>query len=563
MVRRVVSRLTCLCCSARRLLCRHIIVLALLAVASSSAAADLAVAGIFRDGMVLQRETLAPVWGTADPGATVTVSFAGQTKQAKATAGGKWQIKLDPLTASSEPAVLKISANFQSSVFTLHISNVLVGEVWLVGGQSNVDWTLKKLVAKPGSPEEAEAYHYLLNEVAAADDSLLRQFTVGTSASPLKELEEIRANTGWTRAVKGQVADFSGTGYFFGRELRKGLGVPVGLIDANRGGTDIEPWIPKREYMKTDGGKAFFEQETGKLAPEAMKQHKAAYQKQLAAWKQQAAEAKAAKKKAPRKPADPLNANRVPAALYNAFIHPLASYAMKGVVWYQGENNTAYRTEQYRQSMLWLIAGWRNHWRQEEMPFIWCQLANKNHPNTEPNDGDSWVSVQNQQREVLALTENTGMAVLNDIGDARNIHPKNKVDAGKRLAVWAFKKAYRKEIVCSGPLYKSAQVQGSKIVIRFDHVGSGLMAGKKIGLEPTQEVDEPLKRFQICGADRQWQWAEARITDKNTVDVWHKEIPEPTEVRYAWSANPAGANLYNKEGLPASLFKTGALQVIE
>ena len=229
---------------------------------------------------------------------------------------------------------------------------------------------------------------------------------------------------------------------------------------------------------------------------------------------------------------------------------------MKGAIWYQGESNAGYRTEHYKQSMVLLVNGWREQWAQKQFPFIWCQLANKNTANNEPNDGDAWVAIQNQQREVLALTEHTGMAVLNDIGEARNIHPKNKPDAGRRLSLWALNLAYGKEIVCSGPLYKSSTINGNKVIIKFDHVGSGLMVGNKHLMDPTVKVQEPLKRFQVCGADRKWKWAVAKIVGKDTVEVWCEDIPDPVEVRYAWSSNPEGANLYNKEGLPASLFKT-------
>jgi sialate O-acetylesterase len=518
------------------------------------AADPLGVAAIFADGMVLQRQMDVPVWGTAQPGDTVQVKFGGQEKTATADEAGKWMVKLDPLKASADGRTMRITS--QVSGLSFQASDILVGEVWLCAGQSNMDWTLKKLVAKPGGAEEDEAYQYLLNEVATANDPLLRQFTVGAAATPLKELEVIQTRSGWTRAVKGKVDDFSGTGYFFGRELRAELGVPIGLIDANRGGTDIEPWIPKRAYLKTTEGKAFYEKETAKLAPAAMQAQKAAYQKQLAEWKQQTAAAKAAKTRAPRKPADPINANRVPAALYNGSIHALAPYAIKGTIWYQGENNTVHRTKQYRDSMLQLVNGWRAHWGQDTFHFFWCQLANKNTANTKPNDGDAWVQIQNQQREVLALTDDTGMAVLNDIGAARNIHPKNKVDVGKRLTLLALNKAYGNDVVCSGPLYQSSRIEGNKVVITFEHAGSGLIVGTKAGLASAQPVDEPLSRFQICGQDKQWHWAEAKITGQDTVEVWHPDIPAPVEVRYAWSSNPEGSNLYNKEGLPASLFKT-------
>jgi len=522
--------------------------------ANISDAADLSAAEIFTDGMVLQQQMDVPVWGNASAGDTIQVNFGGQETTATVDQAGKWMAKLSPMKASAESRTMVISSQASGSSF--QVSNVLVGEVWLCAGQSNMAWTLSKLTAKPNPQSEYEPLaDYLRNEIQTANDPLLRQFAVVGVASPGKEVTSIRGKSGWLAAVQGNTGDFSGTGYFFGRELRTQLGVPVGLVYSNRGGTEIEPWIPKREYLNTAEGKAFYENETAKLAPAAMKQHQAAYQKKLAVWKQQAAAAKAAGKRAPRKPSDTFNANRIPAALYNGFIHSLAPYAMQGTIWYQGESNTNYRTEHYRDSMLALINGWRSHWGQETFYFIWCQLANKHAANAEPIDQDNWAEIQNQQREVLALTDDTGMAVLNDIGEANNIHPKNKVGAGKRLALWALKQAYGQELVCSGPLYNSAHVDGIRVIVTFDHVGSGLMVGNKYLMEPTEAVQVPLQRFQIRGADKQWQWAEAKIVGADTVAVWHPNIPAPVEVRYAWSANPEGANLYNKEGLPASLFK--------
>ena len=188
--------------------------------------------------------------------------------------------------------------------------------------------------------------------------------------------------------------------------------------------------------------------------------------------------------------------------------------------------------------------------------FYASQLANYKDPNEAPvGDEDGWALLSYKQSEILKLP-NTGLAVLNDIGEAKDIHPKNKVDTGKRLSLWALKQAYKKDIVFSGPLYKNSTIKKDKIIIAFDNVGSGLIVGKKHLMEPTREVYEPLRRFQIRGNDGQWKWAEAKIINKNQVEVWHTDIKTPVEVRYAWSSNPEGANLYNKEGLPTSLFKT-------
>ena len=285
---------------------------------------------------------------------------------------------------------------------------------------------------------------------------------------------------------------------------------------------------------------------------------KAQYEKRLAAWKEQVKKAKAAKKKFPRKPRmpeNPANARTNPTALFNGLINPIVGYGIKGAIWYQGESNKRQNFENYSDYFSLLINSWRKKWGQSDFPFYFCQLAAFMDPNKDPLAKDDWTTVCDQQRITLSKTKNTGMAVLNDIGEAKDIHPRNKVDAGIRLAQWALAKDYGKTRVHSGPLYKSHKIAGNKIVISFDHIGSGLMVGHKNLLDKAKEVDAPLKRFQICGEDKQWKWADAKIVG-DTVVVSHKAIDKPTAVRYAWSPNPQGANLYNKDGFPASLFKT-------
>ena len=237
-------------------------------------------------------------------------------------------------------------------------------------------------------------------------------------------------------------------------------------------------------------------------------------------------------------------------------IHPLIPFAIKGAIWSQGESNSSRLPEEYGSRLKAMIKNWRTAWGQDTLFFYTSQLANYRKPNERPvGDDDGWALVSYGQSQTLDLP-NTGLAVLNDIGEAKDIHPKNKIDAGKRLSLWAFKQAYHKDIVFSGPLYKSSEIKNNKIIVEFSHVGSGLMVGKKHLMEPTVEVNEPLKRFQICGKNGEWKWAEAKIINKYSIEVWNKDISNPLEVRYAWSSNPEGANLYNKEGLPASLFKT-------
>ena len=258
----------------------------------------------------------------------------------------------------------------------------------------------------------------------------------------------------------------------------------------------------------------------------------------------------------PRPAANPNANQQFPSTLFNAMVSPVIPYAIKGAIWYQGESNASHNTVKYEYNFRTMISAWRQQWGQGDFPFYFAQLANFKAPVTEPVEFDSWASICDQQRRTLGL-KNTGMAVLSDIGEAKDIHPHNKMDVGKRLALWALENDYKQKLpACSGPLYQGHKIKGDKVIIQFDSAGSGLMAGSKVGMADTQATDAALKHFQICGADRQWKWAEAEITGNDTIAVSHPDVAAPTVVRYAWASNAAAANLYNKEGLPASIFTT-------
>ncbi|QDU91059.1 hypothetical protein Pla175_44760 [Pirellulimonas nuda] len=533
-----------------------------LVLSNSALALDLSMPSIFADHMVLQRNQQAPVWGTADAGAAVVVEFGAQQKHAVADADGRWRVDLDPLEASSEARVLRIAATLADDTAAREIADVVVGEVWLCGGQSNMYRPFRMLVGPAVDPAYEPVAEYLRDEAANANDPLLRQYRVGPDYSPLEARTQGRGN--WSRAAPREVNEFCGTAYFFGRQLRRELGVPVALISCNLGATRIEPWMPPQAF---ESGEALKQEYQSSLAAYQNRleqwdddRERAKYARALEEWKKARAQARRAPKE-PQKPEHPSRDKQFCGTLYHGMVRPLIPYAVKGAIWYQGESNSGYLPEQYGRRMVALIQGWRAAWGQEEFYFYWCQLASYRSANDDPvGDEDTWALVQDGQRYALKLPD-TGMAVLNDIGEARDVHPKNKVDAGKRLALWALKQAYGRDIVCSGPLFREAKASGSRVVVAFDHAGSGLMVGRKQLMAPTQEVDEPLKRFQICGSDGRWRWAEARIVGTDSVEVWHDEVPHPVEVRYAWSSNPEGANLYNKEGLPASLFKTTNLRL--
>ena len=477
--------------------------------------ADVVPAALFTDHMVIQRETQAPVWGSADAGEKVSVTGSwGESAATTADASGKWMVKLKTPEAGG-PHTLTLKGNN-----TVTIKDVLSGEVWFCSGQSNMEWRMEQLAkvsAKRTTPEHIPTADYIKKEMETASDALLRQFTVAKTKSPMKPLTTLKGT--WLDSSPQNNPGFSGTAYFFARELRRELNVPVGLINCAWGGTRIEPWIPAEAFQ-------------------ADKEMAAYYQK------------------------NPKQA----ATIFNGMVNPVIPYAIRGTIWYQGESNRDYNTLKYEQHFSAMIGTWRKLWAQGDFPFYFVQLTNYqgrsrasyDPPAMKPVEYDGWPTICDQQRRTLRV-KNTGMTVSSDIGEAHDVHAHNKVDVGKRLALWALKHDYQQPVpVCSGPLYKSHKINGKQVIIHFDHAGSGLMTGSKTGMEATQETQDPLTYFQICGADRQWKWAQAEITSADTVTVSHPEVSNPTVVRYAWSTNAKAANLYNKEGLPASIFSTEA-----
>ncbi|MCA9246097.1 MAG: sialate O-acetylesterase [Planctomycetales bacterium] len=470
---------------------------------SSFARADVKTPSVLSDSMVLQRGQAVPVWGWADAGEEVTVSFAGQEKTIKADDKGNWRVDLDKLEACAEPRDLKIKGNNE-----LTIKDVLVGEVWICSGQSNMEWVVRSSL----NAQE---------EIAAADHPLIRHIKIPHRPADSPQ-NDVPAK--WEVCSPATVGNFTAVGYFFGRTLQEELDVPIGLIGSNWGGTRIEPWTPPVgfEQIKEQG---FAQQILDTVA----------------------------KRDAGELPTDKLS-HQEPTRLYRGMIHPLVPFAVQGAIWYQGESNGG-EGETYYYKKHALVKGWRHVWNDSDLAFYWVQLANFTDDKNTPEGGDGYARVRDAERQALDIPH-SGMAVIIDIGETKDIHPKNKQDVGKRLAQWALKQDYGKDVVPSGPLYKSHQVEGNQIRIHFDHVGGGLIVGEKSGLEPVAEVaDGKLQRFAIAGEDKKWVWADAKI-DGKTVVVSSSEVAAPVAVRYAYSANPLGANLYNKEGLPASPFRT-------
>lgn len=460
----------------------------LVAMVSPSSAEAVRLATLFSDHMVLQRDKPVPVWGWADARESVTVEFAGQKKSAIADATGKWQVKLDPLTASAESRTLIVLST--KSDRKLEVVDVLVGEVWLGSGQSNMAMRV------------SGAKHFK-NEQTTANFPLIRGFNEGSKSSAKAQAD---ASGKWTVCSPETVGTFSATLYFFGRELQRELNVPVGLINSSVGGTPIESWI------------------AAEIQPPKWK-------KAATSTPKPAAPPPAGKKAAPPVPKVEIG------GLFNGKIAPLIPYALRGVLWYQGEANTLPgRSQFYQDQLTLLINDWRKRWS-DELPFAWVQLPNYNRP------GEGWSLVREAMLNTLRLPK-TGMAITLDIGDANNIHPKNKQDVGRRLSLWALGTVYARKVpAISGPLPASHEIKGNKIIVAFKHTEGGLVA-----------KNGELTGFLIAGENQQWKPAHATI-DGDKVIVTSAEVAKPVAVRYAWAA-VAVCNLFNGTGLPASPFRT-------
>ena len=511
--------------------------------------ADVRMGALFTDGAVIQRETLAPMWGWADAGEKISITTSWGAKAATtADADGSWQVMLKTVGAGTGHTITVSGNN------TVKVSDVALGEVWLCTGQSNMDFTMQGIAGNARNPKDQPVADYVRKEMETANDSLLRHIEVKQRTSPFDK--KLNFEGAWVSVSPETNPEITATGYFFARELRKRLpDVPIGLLECSWGGTRVQPWISKATYLADPKKAEYYKLDMAERKKrsdawnpiKAKEKHKAA----LAKW-----EVNGKKGRKPRRQADPATDKQWPATLHNGMVSAVVPYAIKGAIWYQGESNAGYMTEAYEDYFSTMIQSWRTEWGRGDFPFYWAQLAAFKAPNAEPLDDDGWASICDQQRRTLKLP-NTGMAVLTDIGEEKDIHPRNKADVGKRLALWALAKDYDVKVPAySGPLYRGYEIRGNKVLVRFSQVGSGLMTGHKNLMEDTVETDTPLKRFQICGKDRVWKWAEAKIVSKDTIEVSHPEVGSPLVVRYAWSSNPEGANLYNQEGLPASMFTT-------
>jgi sialate O-acetylesterase len=482
-----------------------------------AAHADVKLPALFSDGMVLQREMPVPIWGTADAGEAVTVTVGAQKLETTADAEGKWKVTLQPLAVGAPFEVTVQGKN------AITLRNVVAGEVWLASGQSNMAWSVDGAL-------------FAAEEMAAANYPNIRMFQVEHEiAAQPKQM----ATGQWLTATPTTVGPFSAVGYFFARDLQKTLNVPVGILHASWGGTFIEAWTRDAD-LRTDPDFAPMLEWQGRVEADFPKLQ-ADYERLTAEWKTESEKAKAEGKpepKAPNPPENPMGHNR-PSGLYNGMIAPLVPYAMRGAIWYQGESNAA-RGFQYRKLMPNLIRSWRADWKQE-FPFLLVQLASFTDHLPQPAE-DYWAELREAQSMTLSVPK-TGMAVAIDIGDAADIHPKNKQEVGRRLSLAALAQVYGQNIPYSGPVYDSMSIEGKMIRLKFKYTDGGVVL-----------KDGPTESFAIAGEDKKWVWAQAKV-EGNDVLVWSDAIEKPVAARYAWAINPH-ANLYNEAGLPASPFRT-------
>lgn len=495
---------------------------------------------LYSDHAVLQRDKPLPVRGWARPGAEVRVSLGARGASAVAAADGAFNATLEAQPMSTKPLVLVA----ESAGERVQAADILLGDVWLCGGQSNMEWSLGGCDAP--------------QDIAAADLPLVRHFGVEYRFASVPQAS-VRGS--WSVCTSGSAPGFTAVGFYFARKVHAETGVPIGLLRSCVGGTNIELWMSQATLLGTPELEPY-----ARLMRESLDQ----YQRELAAalpaierWSNAARGALDAGGRipdAPEWPEYPFGERMFRprcVTLHNGMIAPLAPFALRGILWYQGESNAgpAAECEQYIAKMKAMVGDWRSRFGDAQLPFYYVQLAAWQAPNDDPAHSDDWAMLRDAQRRAMALP-GFGMASAIDVGDAVDIHPRNKCDVGERLALWALARDYAKPVAPSGPLYREVRREGTRLRVYFDHVGAGLVAARKEGRAPARsEPGAKLARFAVAGADRKWRWAEAAI-DGDSVIVSHPEVPEPLAVRYAWAINPQGANLYNKDGLPASPFRS-------
>jgi sialate O-acetylesterase len=494
-------------------------ILLILSSMQAAALADVTVPAIFGDHMVLQREQANRVWGWAEPGEKVTVGLGEQKHSATADADGRWEVTLEKLPAGGPHEMTIEGKN------SIKIADILVGEVWMCSGQSNMEWHVA--ASDDGDLEKLVGEHPQIRLITVPH--------VGTQ-EPQKNFEGK-----WQTCTPEAAQDFSAVGYYFGKQLAETLDVPIGLIDNAWGGSACESWIrrdrlandeqlAKLEKFWTDYEKTYDHAKKVAEYEERKKKWEAGDKKDFLGWP----------------PEDQLTSKNRPANIYNGVLLPTIGYGMRGVIWYQGETN-ADRAFQYRRMFPLMIESWREDWKIGDFPFYWVQLADFKAEAPEPRDSD-WAELREAQTMTLDKLPNVGQAVIIDIGEANDIHPRDKRTVAQRLARIALARDYVIDIAYQSPRYKLMRTDGNKIVVTFD-VGSNKAAHLK-----TFDSFEPIG-FTIAGDDKKFVPAQAKIVGANEVEVWNDAVTKPVAVRYAWADNPV-CNLKNQAGLPATPFRT-------
>ena len=502
--------------------------------------AELSLHPLFSDHGVLQQAQPVPVWGWADPGVEVTVSFGEQEKTTTVDSDGRWLALLDPLTIQEEGTTLLVESGDES----IEITDLLVGEVWVCSGQSNMGMSVNRSLE--GDFETAT------REAEAGKLKPLRLFKVPIAG---EDERQDTVNARWQTCSPQSVAGFSATGFYFGRALQQARGVPVGLIQSANGGTNAYSWI-NGDTLENDP----VAEATRTVWKATVAKHPAAqehYTKALATWKEKVRAAKEEGKPAPsgRAPREPLGPNHVkrPAGHYRAMIAPLQPYAIKGAIWYQGEANSRPPfAPQYCELMLALVEDWRADWaaaapglERRDFPFFLVQL-----PNFAGGHEQGWPVIREQMLQFGQEGTHTGTVVTIDVGEANDIHPRDKRPVGERLARLARSQTYGEDLVSGGPVFESLTVEEDRAILRFDQVGDGLKSLDR----------KPLRHFTIAGEEGIFVAANAEIVD-DTVVVHSPDVPHPRAVRYAWTNNPEKINFANQADLPASPFRTDSWKI--
>lgn len=499
---------------------------------------------IFGSNMVLQRNHACPIWGWGSPNASITLSFAGKVYQTKAGITGDWKIILDPHPASDHPQTMVITDEItnafkamQKGSFhrlknlpgSLVYDNILVGEVWLCSGQSNMQWGV---VSSDDSDLESLSANY----------PSLRLITIPQNGTQIPQKNFLGS---WEISTPATASSFSAVGYFFGRRLHQILQVPVGLIDNSWGGSACEAWIPRNKLKIHPLAQPYLKEWEEKEKDYNFEELYKNYEGRLKKWE---ADRKLGhgKSQRPRPPRNQMTGQHRPANLYNGVLNPIVGFGFKGAIWYQGESNAG-RGYAYREIFPLMIQSWRQAWNQGDFPFYWSQLADFRQEVDTPGDS-SWAELREAQTLTLKKLMNVGEAVIIDAGEGRDIHPRNKQIVANRLLRHALVNQYGYKIPHHSPIYKSHEIKGNKVYITFDQTGSGLYCF---------DTKTPIG-FSICGVDQKFVWAEANLVGKDKVAVWSDSVSSPIAVRYAWSDNPV-CNLYRKDGavtLPVTPFRT-------